>query len=191
MLSVNNNIRWLQWATITWMTIELVVALTAGINAHSVALTAFGADSAIELVSASAVLYGLSKASQRSTTTVTACMLVALAMYILVSGTASLLFPGLHPQTTLAGIVLLVAAACIMPLLARAKRRLATNTCNASLGHDAIQSSVCGYLSIIALVGLALNRVFGWSWADGLASFTLLPFIVYEARSAFLGQVCC
>jgi divalent metal cation (Fe/Co/Zn/Cd) transporter len=195
MSDVRTHIRRLQWFSIFWMSVELAVALTAGIRAHSVALTAFGADSLIELVSAAAVLFAMHAKFKRTATQVTAWMLVALAVFILANGSAALLLPGLRPQASLVGIILLMATAIVMPLLARAKQRLARGSNNAEFGaalkQDAVQSSACAYLSWIALAGLLLNRILGWYWADVAASLLLLPFILREAREAFRGNQCC
>ena len=88
------------------------------------------------------------------------------------------------------GVLLLATAAVIMPGLGRAKRHLAAELDSASLRADAAQSSACAYLSWIALAGLLFNAWLGWAWADSVAALGLLPFVVFEAREAFKGNVC-
>jgi divalent metal cation (Fe/Co/Zn/Cd) transporter len=88
------------------------------------------------------------------------------------------------------GIAILAAAAVFMPLLARAKRRLSAATGSAALRADAAESSVCGYLSLIALAGLAINAVWSVTWADPVAALAITPIILWEAREALRGKPC-
>jgi divalent metal cation (Fe/Co/Zn/Cd) transporter len=80
----------------------------------------------------------------------------------------------------------LVAAAAIMPLLAKEKRQLSADTGNAALRADAAESALCAYLSLIALAGLALNTIWHVAWADPVAALALPPLIVREARELLL-----
>jgi Cation efflux family len=119
-----------------------------------------------------------------------AWLLAALAVFIVLSSTVSLCFPSLRPEPSWVGVLLLATAAVIMPGLGRAKRHLAAELDSASLRADAAQSSACAYLSWIALAGLLFNAWLGWAWADSVAALGLLPFVVFEAREAFKGNVC-
>ena len=78
------------------------------------------------------------------------------------------------------GIVVLVVAAVVMPLLAQQKRRLSALTASAALRADAAESALCGYLSIIALAGLVGNAIWGITWADPLAALCLVPLVARE-----------
>jgi divalent metal cation (Fe/Co/Zn/Cd) transporter len=151
----------LQWITIAWMGVELLIAGLAGIRACSVALTAFAGDSAIELLSAIVVLhrFHIGIAAEKSAARMTAVLLYLLAAYILVSSAIVLLSHRIQPQPSYLGIALLLAAAIIMPLLGRAKKRLAIETGSKALKADATQSSVCAYLSWIALAGVGVNDI--------------------------------
>ena len=94
------------------------------------------------------------------------------------------------PQPTFLGIAILVAAAVIMPWLAKEKRRLSGATGSAALRADAAQSALCAYLSLIALAGLAINAIWQVKWADPVAALVVLPLIVWEGQEAIRGRVC-
>jgi divalent metal cation (Fe/Co/Zn/Cd) transporter len=154
------RIQRVQTVTIAWMTVEAVVSLFASWRAHSPALLAFGGDSAIELFSAMVVLWRFRTTAhvetERRTARVAGALLYALAAYVVITSVASLLGYS-EPKPTLLGIAILLAAAVIMPWLAKEKRRLSGATGSAALRADAAQSALCAYLSLIALAGLAIN----------------------------------
>ena len=185
-------VRTLQFITIAWMAVELCVAVFSGVRAHSVALVAFGADSAIELLSALVVLrrFALGPQAERRTARMAAVLLYGLAGYIIATSALALSRRTPHAEPTLPGIALLVAAGFVMPLLGRAKKRLARETESRALRADAAQSDLCGYMSWIALAGLSINYLFHLSWADPFAALLLLPIVLKEAREASKGEVC-
>jgi divalent metal cation (Fe/Co/Zn/Cd) transporter len=184
-------IRSIQRITIAWMCVELLVAAIAGIRAHSVALTAFAGDSAVELFSAIVVLqrFRLGPGSERVTAKVNAALLYVLAVYIVVSSSLTL-FGRFRPQPSVLGIVLLVASAIIMPWLGASKKRQALQTNSGALRADAAQSNICAYMSWIALAGLVTNAVLHIPWADSIAALLLLPLVLYEANEARKGESC-
>lgn len=186
------SVRNLQSLTIAWMTIEFTVAVAAGVHARSVALTAFGADSAIELISAIVVLrrFHLGPGAERRAARISGALLYALAAYIVVTSVLSLMWRGLEARPSVLGIGLLVAAAVAMPLLGRAKKKLARKTGSRALTADAAQSNICAYMSWIALAGLLVNRYFHLHWADPVAALLLLPIVLKEAGEASRGEVC-
>jgi len=174
-----------QTVTIAWMSVEAVVSLFAAWRASSPALLAFGGDSAIELFSAVVVLWRFRTTAhenaERRAARVAGALLVALAAYVAITSVASLLGYG-EPNPTLLGIAILVAAAAVMPWLAKEKRRLSGATGSAALRADAAQSALCAYLSLIALAGLAINAIWRVKWADPIAALAVLPLIVWEGR---------
>lgn len=174
------------------MCVELGVALFAGIRACSVALTAFGADSGIELLSAFVVLrrFASKPISELRAARISGILLYVLAAYILVTSALSFMNTRLQPEPTVLGIGLLIAASIIMPLLGRAKKTLAAETGSRALGADAAQSNICAYMSWIALAGLLLNFFFHFPWADSAAALLLLPIVLKEAAEASKGEVC-
>lgn len=187
-----STVRMLQLLTIAWMCVELSVALFAGIRACSVALTAFGADSGIELLSAFVVLrrFTFGSISERRAARISGVLLYVLAAYILLSSALSLFSTEVQAEPTVLGIVLLSAAAIIMPLLGQAKKKLAAEIGSRALRADAAQSNICAYLSWIALAGLLVNLLFHLPWADSVAALLLLPIVLKEAGEASKGEVC-
>jgi len=187
-------IKRIQWLTAVWMTVEVLVALSAAVLSHSVALAAFGGDSAIELFSAAVVLWRFHTARVHGEATaakISGWLLIALSLFISCQSLYTLFGKGSKPQPSFLGIGLLLAAGLFMPWLGRRKRELAAATNSASLRADAAQSSVCAYMSWIALAGLLLNSLAHISWADPVAALALLPVVLTEAKDALRGDSCC
>lgn len=189
----------LEWFTLGWMAVEAAVGVGAGITARSAALTAFGVDSIIELVSAWIVLArlrtervgwvsgeALEHLEQRASGIV-GWSLFALALYVVVHAGYELLTRA-APESSTVGIVLAVAALIVMPLLARMKRRLASSLGSAALRGDAAEAVVCAYMAGTLLAGLVLRAAFGWWWADPVAALGIVYFIVQEGREALAGE---
>ena len=106
-------------------------------------------------------------------------------------GTLARLFEYAWPYwRQILGIAILIAAAIIMPVLAKAKRKLSAATGSAALRADAAQSATCAYLSVIAFVGLVANAVWHVAWADPLAALAIVPFVVWEGREAMQSRPC-
>jgi divalent metal cation (Fe/Co/Zn/Cd) transporter len=180
--------------TLAWMVVELVVALWAGIAARSVALTTFGVDSGIELFTAGVVLRQLLLHTERATdeeldarerqaSRLVGWGLYGLIVYIVATSVWSLASRR-HPESSMAGLALAIAALVVMPLLWRWRRRLAEKLGSPALRADAACSLVCIYMSATLLVGLLLNRLFGWWWADPLAALAMIWWIRGEAAEA-------
>jgi divalent metal cation (Fe/Co/Zn/Cd) transporter len=188
-----HRIRQIQTITVAWMSVEAVVAFSAAWIAHSPALLAFGGDSAIELLSAIVVYWRFrsrwQETSERLAAQITGGLLLALAAYVVLIATLTLLGHR-EARPSFVGIVVLIVAAVVMPLLAQQKRRLSALTASAALRADAGESALCGYLSIIALVGLVANAFWGITWADPLAALCLIPLVVREGWEAFKGRSC-
>lgn len=188
---INPAICQMQWFTVGWMTVEVVVALVAAVRAHSVALAAFGGDSAIELLSAATVLWrfrSTSKTAEATSTKITGWLLIALAVFIAADSSYTLIATEAKPKPSSLGIALLVAAAVVMPWLAHRKRKLAATANSVSLRSDATQSSICGYMAWIALAGLLLNVFAHLGWADPVAALVLVPIVIKEAKETLEGR---
>jgi divalent metal cation (Fe/Co/Zn/Cd) transporter len=186
-------IKRIQTVTIVWMTVEAAVSLSAAWKARSPALLAFGGDSAIELLSAVAVLWRFrtyaQERSEKRVARITAALLFILAAYVAMVSALTLL--GHHEaKTTYWGIAILIGAAAIMPWLAKEKRRLSAITGSAALRADAAESALCAYLSVIALTGLGINAIWHIRWADPLAALVIVPLILWEGREAMRGKAC-
>ncbi len=188
------RIQRVQTVTIVWMSVEAVVSLLAAWRARSPALLAFGGDSTIELFSAVVVLWRFRASAahedaERRAARVAGALLFALAAYVAVTSVTSLLGYS-EAKPTLMGIAILLAAAVIMPWLAKEKRRLSGATGSAALRADAAQSVLCAYLSLIALAGLAINAIWHVKWADPIAALVVVPLILWEGREAVRGRPC-
>jgi divalent metal cation (Fe/Co/Zn/Cd) transporter len=174
------------------MGVEAGAALVTAWRAHSPALVAFGAESAVELLSAAVVLSGFRANARQEHAELRATRIAGLLLYAVAAGVvaASLVtFLGYSPpKPTLLGIAILLAAAVFMPLLAREKRRLFAVTASSALRADAVGSAVCGYLSMIALVGLIVNAVWHVGWADSVAALMIVPLVVWEGRETIRGM---
>ena len=192
LIDISRRVLRLQVLTIAWMTVEAVVSLATSWNSHSPALFAFGGDSLIELLSAEVVFWSFRfELNEARAARIAGALLFMLAG--LVALTSVLNFLGYREaQRSLVGIGILLAAAIGMPWLAARKRKLATITSSAALKADAIESALCGYMAWIALTGLAVNAIWGKSWADPLAALALTPLIVREGWEALhSSKLCC
>ena len=186
--------RKIEYLSIAWTSLEGVVGIIAGLLAGSVALIGFGIDSIIEVASSTVLLWRFSddlhadEREQLAHRLVGICFL-ALAAYISFDAIHDLITHE-PPQVSYFGIVYAGACIIVMPLLARAKRRAAARLNSDALHADSHQSDICAYLSAILLVGLALNALFGWWWADPVAALCMLPIIVKEGISGLRAESC-
>lgn len=188
----------LNYATIAYNTLEAVVSLAAGIVAGSVALVGFGIDSVIELTASGAAQWRLRadvdhhrrERVERATVRLIGWSFLALAAYVAVDSALSL-WHRERPDRSVIGTVVLALSVIVMPVLARAKRRVARELGSATLEADAMQTSLCAYLSVIALAGVALNAAAGWWWADPVAALTMVPIIANEGRAGIRGDSHC
>jgi divalent metal cation (Fe/Co/Zn/Cd) transporter len=188
----------LEYFTIGYNTLEGVVSLAAGVIAGSVSLVGFGLDSLIEVTSGAAGLWRLHRdedvrrreqAERAALRTVGACF-VALSVYMLWDS-ASMLIRHVAPDRSIAGIVIAAASVVVMPLLARAKRRIAEDLGSAALRADSRQADFCGYLSAIVLAGLLCNALLGWWWMDPVAGLVMVPIIGKEGIDGLRARSCC
>jgi divalent metal cation (Fe/Co/Zn/Cd) transporter len=184
----------MQAVTVAWMSAEAAVSLFAAWRAQSPALIAFGGDSAIELASAVVVLWrfrsnAVSEHLERRAARIAGGLLFALAACVIATSVMALRGYS-EAKPSLLGIGILAAAAVLMPLLAREKRRLSAQTGSAALRADAAESALCGYFSVIALLGLVTNAVWHIRWADPAAALIIVPLILREGWEAMQGRPC-
>ena len=190
--------RRLEYFTVAWNSAEAVAALIAGFLAGSIALVGFGLDSVIEISSGAVLLWrlraehdaqGRERAEHRALRLVGICFL-ALAAYVALDSIKGLV-QRKAPQESLFGIGVAIASVIAMPLLARAKRQVARQLNSGAMHADSRQTDFCAYLSAILLVGLSLNALLGWWWADAVAALAMTPLIANEGREALRGKCCC
>jgi divalent metal cation (Fe/Co/Zn/Cd) transporter len=190
--------RQLEYFTIAYNTAEGLVSIVAGIVAGSVSLIGFGLDSLIEVTSGAALLWRLHhdlNASRRehveriTQKTVGWCFL-ALAAYIAYESGFTLIRHE-PPERSIPGIIVASVSVVVMPLLAKAKRRVAAGIGSGAMNADSRQADFCTYLSAILLGGLILNGLLGWWWADPVAGLVMVPIIAKEGVAGVRGKVCC
>ncbi|SJM70051.1 cation transporter [Gulosibacter sp. 10] len=180
--------------TITWNVIEAVVALAAGGAASSAALIGFGLDSVVEVLSAAAVAWQFASPSperrEKVALKVIAVSFFGLAAYVSVDAILSL--AGLRePEHSPVGIVIAALSLAVMPFLSWFERRTGRELGSASAVADSKQTLICTYLSAALLVGLLLNSLAGWAWADSVAALVIAGFAVREGVEAWRGDACC
>src|SRR5437660_9852057 len=184
--------RRVEYFSIAWTSLEAIIGVTLGILAGSVALIGFGADSVIEVASSCVLLWRLAASSDEreklAHRLVGGCFF-ALAAYIATEASVDLLKHE-APRATYLGLFYAAACVIVMPVLARAKRRVAAQLGSDALHADSHQSDICAYLSVILLAGLGLNATLGWWWADPVAALGMLPIIVREGVAGLRGQTC-
>jgi divalent metal cation (Fe/Co/Zn/Cd) transporter len=192
--TLQGRIRLLVGATITYNVIEAAVALAEGTRVSSSALIGFGLDSVVEISSAAAVAWQFSavdpETREKTTLRFIAISFFALGAYVAADAVLSLLGLG-AARPSLVGIVLAAASLVIMPVLSLAQRRAGRELGSLSAVADSKQTLLCTYLSAVLLVGLVLNSLWGWSWADPVAAIGIAAIAVREGVNAWRGDACC
>ncbi|WP_149083607.1 MULTISPECIES: cation diffusion facilitator family transporter [Microbacterium] len=190
---LHRRIRWIVAATIAYNVMEAIVAITAGSLASSAALIAFGLDSAIEVLSAAAVAWQFTRRDperwEKGTLRVIAVAFFLLAAYVTVSAVIALFGRADVEHSTL-GIVITALSVAIMPFLSFAERRAGRELGSATAVADSKQTLICTYLSAAVLIGLVLNSLLGWWWADAIAGLVIAGFAVREGVEAWRGDAC-
>jgi divalent metal cation (Fe/Co/Zn/Cd) transporter len=191
---LSDRIRLFVAATITYNVIEAAVALAEGSRVSSTALIGFGLDSVIEVSSAAAVAWQFAgadpQARERVALRIIAFSFFGLAVFVAIDSLRSLLGAG-QARHSVVGIALAAVSLAIMPLLSWAQRRAGRELGSLSAVADSKQTLLCTYLSAVLLVGLLLNSLFGWSWADPIAALVIAAIAVREGLQALRGETCC
>lgn len=188
--------RLLAWGGIGWHFIEFGIAVGAGIAAGSIALIGFGADSLVEAFAGFVVVWLFtgsrlhSEGAERRAQQLIAASFFVLAAYVTVESVRDLI-GGHHPQASWVGVGLAAFTAPTMPLLARAKRRVGERLNSSATVEEGAQNMLCAYLSVALLVGLLLNAVAGWWWADPIAALVIAAVALNEGRESWRGEDCC
>lgn len=179
----------LEWATLGWNVIGIVVLAWAAITARSVALVGFGLDSLIEIGASTVVIWELSgtgEARQHRALRLIGAAFLGLALYLAVQSSL-VLGAGYHPRHSPAGIVWTAVTAVLMFGLAAGKARTGAALDNPVLRTEGRVTAVDGILAVAVLAGLGLNAAVGWWWADPLAGYVLVFYAVREALTIFRG----
>lgn len=184
----------LEWFTVGWNVVEALVAIGAGLLSGSVALIGFGVDSGIEVTSAVGLLWRLrtsadaprdeETAAERRALYVVAFSFFALALYVGFEALSGLIGRE-APEASRVGIILALVSLGVMPALAWLKQRTGREWGSRALVADSVETWVCSYLSLALLLGLGLNALFGWWWADAAGGLAMLPVVVWQGWEAF------
>ena len=190
---LQRRIRWIVAATITYNVIEAIIAIAAGTVSSSTALIGFGLDSIVEVLSAAAVAWQFAgpdpEARERVALKVIAVSFFGLALYVTIDAILSL--TGLRsPEHSTVGIILTAVSLLVMPGLSLFERRTGKELGSASAVADSKQTLICSYLSAAVLIGLLLNTLLGWAWADAVAGLVIVVFAVREGLEAWRGEAC-
>lgn len=191
---LQRRIRWVVAATISYNVVEAIIALAAGTAASSTALIAFGLDSIVEVLSAAAVAWQFSardpESREKVALRVIAFAFFALAAYVIIDTSLSFFFEGLQAEHSPVGIVLAAVSLAVMPALSWFERRTGRELGSATAIADSKQTLLCAYLSAALLVGLLLNTLFGWAWADSIAALVIAGWAIKEGIEAWRGDAC-
>jgi divalent metal cation (Fe/Co/Zn/Cd) transporter len=184
---------WLAWATIAWNTVEAVVAIVSGAMASSIALVGFGLDSTVEVLSASVIVWQMTRDvpedREEQALRLIAVSFFVIAAYVSVQAVFDLA-SGSQPDSSIVGIALAGVSLVVMPVLAGLKRRNGRHLGSGSVVADSNQTMLCTYLSAVLLVGLLLNATVGWWWADPVAALAIAGLASNEGREAWRGERC-
>lgn len=178
----------LEYLTLSWNVVGVVVLAIATVASGSVALAGFGVDSLIEIVASSVVVWEL-RGVQHSRREKIALRIIAVAfallgVYIAVQATVAL-GGSSRPRRSTLGVIWLAATVVAMSALAFGKHRTGTQLQNKVLMTEAGVTVIDGALAGAVLIGVALNTAFGWWWADPLSSLVILVYGAREARHAW------
>lgn len=178
--------RGLEAATLAWNVIGVIVLAFAAVQARSVALAGFGLDSFIEIGASIVVLWELADEDderQHRAMRLIGIAFVGLATYLAVQSSL-VLVAGFHPHHSPLGIIWTSLTATVMFGLARGKARTGAALDNSVLRAEGRITMIDGILAFAVLIGLVLNALAGWWWADPLAGYVLLYYAVREARES-------
>ena len=177
--------RTLEVLTLAWNAVGIMVLAVAAARTRSVALAGFGLDSLIEIGASIVVLWELSGSGQdrqRRALRLIGGAFVVLAGYLAVQATLALL-AGHHPAHGALGIIWTAGTAAVMFALAAGKARTGAELHNPVLQSEGRVTLVDGLLAVAVLIGVSLDAVLGWWWADPLAGYVIVFYAAREART--------
>ena len=186
----------LVFAGLLWNLVEAGVGFWAGAQAGSVALLAFGFDSIVELLAGGILIWRLRAdqnvhdegAAERKAQRLLGLTFYLLAAYVALHSGANLLGWLPQPEPSIAGVAIVIASAIVMSGLYIGKMRIAIRMQSWSLRAEAMETLFCDIQDLTILIGLALNALLSWWWADPVSSWILIPFLINEGRENLSGH---
>lgn len=178
---------YLEYATLAWNVVGTGVVMSAAVRTGSAALAGFGLDSLIEIFASTIVVWQLRRINQGRERT--ALRMIGTAFFLLAAyvfaQSVFVIATAKHPDTSASGIAWLVATVAVMFLLAWGKLATGRRLNNEVLLTEARVTMVDGYLASSVLLGIVLNALIGWWWADPLAGLVIVYYGVKEGREAW------
>ena len=177
----------LEYLTLSWNVVGTVIVVLAALAARSVALAGFGLDSLIEIFASVIVIWhltGINQNRERLALRLIGEAFFALAVYVLAQGAYSFI-SGIRPETSIRGIIWLAATLFAMLGLSWGKRVTGRQLGNAVLVTEAHVTLIDALLAAAVLIGLVLNALLGWWWADPLDGLVIVYYAVREGRTAW------
>ena len=181
----------LVWVGFLWNFLEAGVALWSSLSAGSVALFAFGLDSIVEIFAGAVLIWRLNLKDEKEegaegrALKLVGATFFMLAVFVIIQSFSTLVGLNVEPQKSLVGIVLVLASAALMTVLYFGKTRIAKRLGSRALRAEAVESLMCDLQDLTIFVGLGLNALFGWWWADPVAALFLVQFFLKEGWEAF------
>jgi divalent metal cation (Fe/Co/Zn/Cd) transporter len=189
----------LEWITLAWVILEATLGIWASLEARSVSLMAFGADSLIEALSACVLLWRLnvelrhgqafSEEAERLASKLGGVFLFALAAYVVLSAAWGI-WTREGQEFSPIGLAITAATIPVMYLLAKRKIAIAEKIGSRALRADAMESITCGWLSFVVVAGLLAQLAIGAWWIDSITSLAIVYFLVKEGREAWAVEEC-
>jgi divalent metal cation (Fe/Co/Zn/Cd) transporter len=187
--------RLLSWLSLAWMGTEGVVGIATGVVAGSIALTGFGTNAFVEGFASVVIVWRFtgrrlhSEKAEARAHRIVAIQFFVLAPYVAYEALGKL-WHGEQADTSWLGIALVTTSAIGMPLLGRAKQRLAHELGSGATHGEGTQNVLCGYLALAVLGGLLGNTLLGWWWLDPVAALAIAALAVREGRESWRGETC-
>ena len=172
----------LEYLTLAWNVVGVVVVGIAAVRAHSVALAGFGLDSLIEIFASMVVIWhlrGTGSGSQKIALRLIGAAFLALAVY-LIAQAAYTFYTGSQPEPSILGMLWLGATVAAMLLLAWGKSLTGKQLNDPVLIAESRVTVIDAYLAAAVLLGVALNALFGWWWADPLSGLVVIYYAATE-----------